>query len=101
MQRLHQPMNFFRSHAPRPERLSAKGLLRYAAGLSVFFLAAHLAGLREFTSVLNGTVGSTAVSWEIAALLGVTYIAFYLAFVIVVPVLVAAAILLSLGKTFP
>jgi hypothetical protein len=80
--------------------LSEKYLLRCAAGLGGLFLAAHLAGLREFTSVLNGTIGSTTVTWETAALLGAIYIGFYLAFVLVVPVLVLTAVVLSLGRIF-
>ena len=42
------------------EFLSPKDLLQRAGAISVLFLVAHLAGLREFTSVLNGTVGSVA-----------------------------------------
>jgi hypothetical protein len=64
----------------------------------VLFLIAHLAGLREFTSVLNGTVGSTGVAPDTAALLGLGYIGLYLMFVLAVPVLVLAAGILALGN---
>ena len=70
---------------------SAGYLLEWAALLTVLFVLAHLAGLREFTSVLNGTIGSADLSWQTASLLGVAYIFVYLGFVIVVPILVLAA----------
>ena len=71
--------------------LSPKDLLVRAAVLGLLFLLVHLAGLRDFTSILNGTVGSTALGWEISALLGVGYILLYLGFVVLAPILVLAA----------
>jgi len=82
----------------RPEFLSSKYLLSCATGLSVLFVAVHLAGLREFTSVLNGTTGSTEMNWESAAILGAVYVGFYLGFVLVVPVLLLAAAILEAGR---
>jgi hypothetical protein len=76
--------------------LSPKYLLQRAVLISVAFLAAHLASLREFTSLLNGTPGSTTVNPETATLFGVTYIALYLGFVLLVPVLLIAALLLTI-----
>ena len=78
----------------RAEFLSARDLLQRALGLSGLFLLAHLAGLREFTSVLNGTVGSVAAGWKLSSFLALVYILLYLAFVILVPVLVLAALIL-------
>jgi len=75
-------------------------LLQRAAAISVMFLLAHLAGLREFTSVLNGTIGSLALGWNLSAFLAVIYIVFYLAFVILVPVLILAATLLAVWQRF-
>jgi membrane protein implicated in regulation of membrane protease activity len=79
----------------RAEFLSARDLLQRAGVISVLFLVAHLAGLREFTSVLNGTVGSVAAGWKFSGFLALIYILLYLAFVILVPVLVLAAIILA------
>jgi len=84
----------------RAEFLSVRDLLQRAVAISVLFLAAHLAGLREFTSVLNGTIGSVAAGWKLSSFLALIYIFLYLAFVIVVPVLVLAAALLLLGQRF-
>ena len=82
----------------RAEFLSAKDLLQRAVAISVMFLVAHLAGLREFTSVLNGTIGSVAAGWNLSAFLAIIYILLYLAFVILVPILILAAIILTVGR---
>lgn len=71
----------------------------WAAFLIVLFAVSHIAGLREFTSVLNGTVGSTNMDSQIAALMGITYVFLYLGAVLVVPVFVLAALLLMIWKT--
>jgi len=82
----------------RAEFLSARDLLQRAGALSAMFLAVHLAGLREFTSVLNGTVGSVAAGWKVSGFLAIVYILLYLAFVILVPILILAAVILTIGK---
>ena len=82
----------------RVEFLSAKDLLQRAGAISALFLILHLAGLREFTGVLNGTIGSLALGWKLSAFLAVIYIVFYLAFVVLVPILVLAAALLTIWQ---
>ena len=72
--------------------------MRRAVVITVFFVGAQLAGLREFTSILNGTVGSVELGWGISAFLGLSYIAVYLAFVLLVPMLLIAAGLLMVWK---
>jgi uncharacterized membrane protein YeaQ/YmgE (transglycosylase-associated protein family) len=84
----------------RADFLSPKDLLQRAAAIGVIFLLLHLAGLREFTSILNGTVGSVALGWKLSAFLAVIYIIAYLAFVVLVPVLILAAIILALWERF-
>jgi len=84
----------------RAEFLSARDLLQRAGAISVLFLVAHVAGLREFTSVLNGTVGSVAAGWKLSSFLAVIYILLYLAFVILVPILILAAMILAVGQRF-
>jgi len=78
----------------RADFFSPKDLLQRAAGISIIFVLLHLAGLREFTSVLNGTVGSLALGWKLSGFFAVIYIASYLAFVVLVPVLILAAMFL-------
>ena len=80
------------------EFLSPKDLLQRAGAISVLFLVAHLAGFREFTSVLNGTIGSMAAGWKLSGFLALIYILLYLAFVIMVPVLVLAAMILTVWR---
>ncbi|HEX4265494.1 MAG TPA: hypothetical protein VH597_14255 [Verrucomicrobiae bacterium] len=77
---------------------SAIYLLEWAGLLVVLFIIAQVAGLRSFTSVLNGTIGSTNMDWNSAALLGVAYVLIYLGVVIVVPILVLAALILRIWR---
>jgi len=76
------------------EFLSARDMIQRAATISGLFLLLHLAGFREYTGILNGTIGSLALGWKISTFLAVIYISFYLAFVILVPVQILAAVIL-------
>jgi len=84
----------------RAEFLSARDLLQRAIAISVLFQILHLAGLKEFTGVLNGTIGSLALGWTLSAFLAVIYIVLYLAFVILVPVLILAAVILTIWQRY-
>jgi hypothetical protein len=55
------------------------------------FAIAHLAGLREHTTFLSGTLADPAMRWEVAAFLGTAYLLLYFAFVLLVPILLLAA----------
>jgi len=77
---------------------SPKYLLEWAVMLTILFIVVQLAGLREFTSVLNGTIGSTSLSWQTASFLGAAYIFVYLAFVLGVPILILPAAILKLWQ---
>ena len=80
------------------EFFSPKDFLKRALVISIAFLIAHLAGLREYTSFLNGTMASVELGWKMCAFLGLGYLALYFAFVLVVPILILAASLLSIWK---
>src|ERR1051326_8065409 len=54
--------------------------------------------LREFTSILNGTVGSVALGWHLSLFFGLLYIVVYFAFVLLAPTLLIAGGLLVLWK---
>jgi len=75
---------------------SPRGFLICAAFFTIAFLACHLAGLREYTSILCGQLpeGEMTTAW--AAHLGMEYVVFYFAFVLAVPVLALAAAILAL-----
>ena len=84
----------------RADILSPKDLLQRAFAIAVIFLLLHLVGLREYTSVLNGTVGSVALGWKLSGFLAVIYIVAYLAFVVLVPVLILAAMILMAWQKY-
>jgi len=73
-------------------------MVQRAAAISGLFLLVHLAGFREYTGILNGTIGSVDLGWKLSAFLAGVYILVYLAFVILVPVLVLAAAVLTVGQ---
>jgi hypothetical protein len=90
----------------RAESFSPLGFLARALVIAAVFLAVHLAGLRDYTSVLNGTVGPAAASWKTSAFFGIAYLVMYMAFVLLVPVLILAAAILEIcgrlqGKNKP
>ena len=73
---------------------SPKDFVRHAVLIVIVFSVAHVCGLREHTSFLNGTGGSAGMDYETSALLGVTYVLLYLACVLLVPTMLLAAALL-------
>jgi hypothetical protein len=78
----------------RAKFFSPKDFIRRAVIVTLLFALAHLFGLKEFTSVLNGTTGSVALGWTTSALLGLTYVLLYLAFVLLVPIFLLTATIL-------
>ena len=72
--------------------------IRLALLLTVMFGLAHLAGLREFTTMLNGTMANVEVGWRMSVFLGTVYILGYLGFVLLVPTLVLAAVFLKVAE---
>ena len=84
----------------RAELLSPRHLVGWAICISACYGLAHLAGLREFSSILNGTVGSVGLGWKISAFLGLVYIFLYLGLVLLVPTFLLTATLLVLWRRF-
>jgi phosphotransferase system glucose/maltose/N-acetylglucosamine-specific IIC component len=82
------------------EFLSPKDLVRRAAVIVAVFALAHLLGLREYTSFLNGTIGAVGISWQAAATRGLIYVFLYLAVVLLVPILLIAASLIVVARRF-
>jgi hypothetical protein len=82
----------------RADLLSPKDLVRRALVIAAIYFVVSAFGLREFTSILNGTMGSVALGWRMSAFLGLLYIASYLAFVLVTPTMLIAAGILLLWK---
>ena len=79
----------------RAPLLSPSGMLLRAMLIAVCFAIAHAAGLREYTSILSGTSASGAGPDIWSAALGVTYVALYFGFVLVVPIAVLGSAILA------
>lgn len=71
--------------------LSPGALLAYAALLALPFLVAHLAGWREYTGILSGTLASAGLAAEVQALLGLGYAVAFMVAMILAPVFVLGA----------
>ena len=85
-------------HWSDAEFFSPKDFVRHAVLIGLAFAVVHACGLREYTSVLNGTTGSMNLGWETSVLLGIIYILFYLAFILVAPMLILAAAILAIAR---
>jgi len=70
---------------------SPKDFVRHATLIVLAFAVIHLFGLREYTSFLNGTTGSVEMDPTTAGLLGIVYVLFYLAAILLAPILLIAA----------
>jgi hypothetical protein len=82
----------------RADFLSPKDLVRRALVIAVLYFIVSAFGLREFTSILNGTIGSVSLGWQMSLFLGLLYIISYLAFVLGTPTMLIAAGILFLWK---
>ncbi len=77
---------------------SPKDFVRHGLLILLAFGVVHFLGLREFTSFLNGTTGDLNVNPDNATLLGVVYVGFYLAAILLAPICFIAAALLALWE---
>ena len=82
------------------EFCSPKDFVRRAAVIAFLFLVAHLAGLREYTSFLSGTVPSPDTSWKLTIFFGLIYLVLYFAFVLLAPILLLAALVQRCVQSF-
>jgi hypothetical protein len=78
--------------------LSPRFFFVRAAALVIFFLLAHFAGLREYTTFLTGTTVNPEASRMVSALYGTTYLVLYMGFVVVAPILALAGGLLVIWE---
>ncbi|HYT61654.1 MAG TPA: hypothetical protein VEL06_15865 [Haliangiales bacterium] len=82
------------------EFCSPKDFLRRAAMIGVAFLVAQIAGLREYTSFLSGTVVWAAAGWKLTVFLGLLYLLLYFTIMLLVPILIIAAVVQHLLLRF-
>ena len=101
--------DLFRSKVSEPAKpvppsrtgfFSSKNFLRLGLIFAFLFAVVQLAGLREYTSVLNGTVGNPGAGWGRSVFYGTVYVLAYLGFLLVSPILLIAAALLKAGEWF-
>lgn len=78
------------------EFFSARYFWVRALALVLLFAIAHLAGLREYTTFLSGTTASPDVSIRLSAFYGMLYVTLYIGCVVVAPVFILTAGLLTL-----
>ena len=78
--------------------LSPTGLVVRALLIVIVFAICHAAGLREHTTFLSGTPAAAEGSTDRSVFLGMIYIAVYLAFVLITPILALAAVFLGLWQ---
>lgn len=78
--------------------LSPKDLVRHAVLIMALFGVAHLAGLREFTTIITGTLAAPSLGAGWCAVLGAGYMALYFGTVVLTPILLIAAGLLFLWE---
>ena len=77
---------------------SPKDFVRHAVLVVLLFAIAHAFGLREYATIISGTMASPALGPEVCAILGVGYMALYFGAVVLAPVLLIAAALLKIGQ---
>jgi len=73
-----------------------KGLCTRAVFLALAFLLLHLLGLREYTGFLCGTYMTPGSMSQLSAWIGAMYMLSYIGFVILVPILAMAGVLIWL-----
>jgi len=80
--------------------LTPKGFSTRAAIIILLFLVCQIAGLREYTSLLCGTLTTGGAGREFVAFMGISYVMIYFAVVIGVPILVLGAGIFSIAQRF-
>jgi len=81
----------FLKRTVRAPVFSPRGLAARAALIALVYALLHLAGLREYASILSGTLPTGDPGDYLAMTLGVAYVLVHLAFFLAAPVLVLAA----------
>jgi hypothetical protein len=75
--------------------LSPHGLVSRALLITVTFLILHLAGLRDYTTIISGTSPTGNLRDYCAVALGVLYAFMYVVVTMLAPVLIIAAVILA------
>jgi hypothetical protein len=79
----------------KAETFSPAGFVLRAVMICVLFCASEILGLREYTTFLSGTSGNVNLGWQTASFLGLIHLLLYVGFILLVPILLIAAGLLT------
>jgi hypothetical protein len=79
----------------KAETFSPTALIARAVVVTVLFCVSELLGLREYTTFLSGTSANAKLGWQLASGLGLIHLLLYIAFILLVPIMLIAAGLLA------
>ena len=79
----------------KADSFSAPAFVMRALIITVFFAISEFLGLREYTTFLSGTSANLNVSWQTAAILGIIHLMLYVGFILLVPIFLITAGLLT------
>ena len=82
----------------RAETFSPAAFVLRAVIIAVLFVASEILGLQEYTSFLSGTSANISLNWQTAALLGLIHLMLYVGFILLVPIFLITAGLLTAWK---
>ena len=74
---------------------SPGGFLLRAGLILLLYFVAHMAGFRDYVSVLSGTAPQGVLGQTVSSYLGIVYLLLYVAAVGIVPVLIVAALVFA------
>ena len=80
--------------------LSPAGLFASAVAIAATYFLMDMLGLREYATVLSGSVPDGWASPDVARVLGAWYVICYFACLVISPILLLASALLALGARF-
>ena len=63
--------------------------------VALLYAVSELLGLREYTCFLSGTSANLNMTWQTASVLGLIHLVLYVAFILLVPILLITAALLA------
>jgi hypothetical protein len=66
--------------------------------IALLYAVSELRGLREYTTFLSGTSANLNMTWQTASVLGLIHLVLYVAFILLVPILLITAGLLAAGN---
>jgi len=87
-------LGFFR-HLWNAGAFSPPAFVVRATIISILFFVSEILGLREYTTFLSGTSANLNVSWQTAATVGLIHLLLYIGFVLLVPIFLITAGLLT------